>query len=80
MLDYRSIQDSNMAVPCPNFVTFTQHNLLLFQQRISQVEAAALRTYFEKTRDLIDKRVYKLCIDACIMKDETFKIILEGLF
>lgn len=31
IVDYRSIQGKNMMVPCPNFVTVTQHNLLLFQ-------------------------------------------------
>ena len=68
-MDFRLIQDRNNIVPTPNYVTFSQHVMMLSQQRISDVEALALKQYMYNTRNIIPKRVYKFIIETCHLKD-----------
>ena len=69
-----------MVVPNPGFLTFSKHILVLSQQRATEVQAEALRSYLCNTGALIDQRVYKLIIESCHMDDESFSIVLNGLF
>lgn len=78
-MDYRIIQDHNHIVPIPNYVTFSQHVMLLSQQRISDVEAIALKQYLFNTKNITTKRVYKLVIETCHLKDEQLSQLLQGI-
>lgn len=80
LMAYRMIHLRNNTVPCPKFVTFMKHVMFLPQQRVSEVEAEALKTYLIQTNEVADCRVYKLCIDACIMTDTSFAQILQGIY
>lgn len=79
MMAYRLIQTRNMVVPCPKFVTFTQHILFLTNQLVTENEAEALKAYLANTKAITEKRVYKLYIDACQMTDPSFAKILGGI-
>ena len=50
------------------------------ERAISQVEAEALREYMIKTGSVVSKRCHRLIIDACGVTDETFSLILDGLY
>ena len=44
------------------------------------VQAEALRAYLVKTGYVVSKRVQKLVIDACGVSDDSFCLILDGIY
>ena len=78
-LKYFDVQLQQKQVTMPNFVTFQKKFLYLHQQRITKKHAFALATYLGAVREIPEKRVFRLIIDSCDMKDDAFAIILDGI-
>ena len=76
---YKRCQENNIIVQ-PFFLTFDNNLLYICQDRVNITQALALNEYLENTRLVEDKRIFKLVIDQCLMKDEVFAEILDGCY
>ena len=79
MIEYFKYCYGVRIIPIPNFVFFEKNVLYLSNQTLSHQEGIALREYLRSTRNLADKRVHKLIIDSCQIKDESLAEILIGI-
>lgn len=67
-----------MIVAQPFFVSFEANILYLCKDRVNLVQAKAMNKYLQAVRQIDTKKIFKLVIDQCLMKDEVFAEILQG--
>lgn len=64
----------------PLFLSMEHNTLYLSQSHIDLVHGEALRDFLVGTGKLPHRRIYKLIIDECKMKDEVFAMLLDGIY
>jgi len=67
-----------MHVVNPNFVVYQQNVLFLSQQRVSEEHGNGLLKYIENTKEVNQKRVHKIVLESCGMRDKALAAILDG--
>lgn len=78
MMQFQETLRDKMHVANPNFVMYHQNVLFLSQQRVSEEHGLGLLQYMETTKDVGQKRLHKIVLESCGMRDKTFSMILDG--
>ena len=63
----------------PKFVKIYKNTLVVFDTKITALEAQTLTNYMIATKDDPDKIVHHLILDHCGLTDDVFEIILKGI-
>ena len=82
MLDYYEFVRDHGEKPLPLFAhspILTHHTLYLSSIIMTEVQAKALKMYFENSKGIDKCLVKTIIIDNCGMKDLNFQILLDGL-
>ena len=72
-------QASNIVIQ-PFFLSFEHNTLYLSQNHIDTVHGEALQEFLINVKQVPHRRIYKLIVDECMMKDEVFALLLEGIY
>lgn len=75
-MKYFEVQQDNKQVAKPNFLSFQNNLLFLSNQRISREHAEALAQYLELVKEIPEKRLFRLVIESCGMKDDALSLML----
>jgi hypothetical protein len=80
MREYIENCQQNMVVAEPFFITFEANIMYLCKKIVNIIQAKAINRYLYTVRQLDNKKIFKLAIDQCQMKDDVFAEFLQGCF